>query len=1286
MSTDPPPSPSDQAGDTTAERTGAIDQHVAAGGAGYANTGVHIGDVTFTTAAPVYRLERFSFAPVLDADRFADQPSRLLDARSQIVPFSGREDELAALTDWRDADVASSALLLHGPGGQGKTRLAARFAELSAAAGWDVAQARHGAAPERPDGEPVRTGSRGLLVVVDYADRWAHPELVDLMRDPLLAGPAVRVLLIGRTVQWWAALRGELRSVGAAVKDLLLGEFAGSVPDRERVFATARDRFGAVLGVCEPIIETARGLDGRAYGQVLALHMAALVAALTARYPGSPMPDSVEGIAAYLLDRERMGWRRQYGSRLQGEEFDTSPTVMARAVFAAVLGGAVSYEHGAARLNRLGLAPVDRVLTDHRFCYPPLDRAQVLEPLYPDRLAEDFVALLMPGHDITGYDPDPWATGVPRALLGLDEPSAPVPTSVGRTVTVLASAADRWPHVGAQLGTLLRERPDVAVQAGSAALVALSEATYVDTDVLRVIEVHFPEGRQVELDVGAAAVTGRLVRERVDDTTRLQDAASWYSRLGVRLAYAGRKEEAIRANHKALAALHRLNELDPQTYGIQVAVCTMDIGGYLSDLGRHDEAVGFTARAVELLRAGVLKDQHECRPHLALALANHGNQLQNIGQRTQAVEAARESVAIHRELAGTDLADPPRFAFALNGLGTRLLAVGQDQAALEKLVESVAIYRALVDAAPQTHLPGMARALTNLGTAHYRLGHSAEALRLTEEAVAIRRHLVTLNPNAYTADLTLSLLNYAGRLADVGRDEEAVGVADEAVTLARRLVRVNRVAHQAILAHALANHGAVLARTNRDDAVASLREAVALYERLVLVDDGYQSLLDTTMGNLRVLDAADRPQPPAAADAEVVNIFNQGVRLVKAGRTAEAEEHYRRAAEAGLPQAMYNLGHLYLELGRTTDAKTWWTRAVAAGIAAGCHNLGVLHWNQGDRDTARYWFGRGAKAGATNAMVSLGAVMWDDGDIGDAEHWFRTAVDAGDPDGDYRLGLLMAEQGRHAEAEASFERAAEAGHADAIRTLADHQMRHNRVGDAQRWWRIDQARREPAQEPPPAPRPEPDHPLLDAARERGIPVLSFLPEQSVDLAAELLAQRVAALIEANRLEEAVEIYREEATIHERMLAASRDGRIPSLSPTMVYSLIRQRAVILAQMVCLEQALDRTDDALAHSEEAVTTLGALAARTGDVVTHARAQRVFAAVRAAAGTDIEQATTAIDEAITTFTRLAASKSEDVRDDLYKAIIVKANLLDHAGRHHEAAQLRRPFAEEAGDDEST
>jgi hypothetical protein len=129
------------------------------------------------------------------------QPSRLLAARHEVVDFTGRETELAELAGWRDApDLASAVRLVHGPGGQGKTRLAAQFAGLSAALGWIVSVGVHRSYDTTPAAglDTQRLGSaRGLLVIVDYAERWPVGDLLALARDPLLrTGAPTRVLLL----------------------------------------------------------------------------------------------------------------------------------------------------------------------------------------------------------------------------------------------------------------------------------------------------------------------------------------------------------------------------------------------------------------------------------------------------------------------------------------------------------------------------------------------------------------------------------------------------------------------------------------------------------------------------------------------------------------------------------------------------------------------------------------------------------------------------------------------------------------------------------------------------------------------------------------------------------------------------------------------------------------------------------------------------------------------------------------------------------------------------------
>jgi hypothetical protein len=71
-----------------------------------------------------YSLERFDTTPrPLSIRQARRQPSWLLAARHKVVPFEGRSAELLELAAWRDdAEAALSVMLLHGAGGQGKTR------------------------------------------------------------------------------------------------------------------------------------------------------------------------------------------------------------------------------------------------------------------------------------------------------------------------------------------------------------------------------------------------------------------------------------------------------------------------------------------------------------------------------------------------------------------------------------------------------------------------------------------------------------------------------------------------------------------------------------------------------------------------------------------------------------------------------------------------------------------------------------------------------------------------------------------------------------------------------------------------------------------------------------------------------------------------------------------------------------------------------------------------------------------------------------------------------------
>lgn len=573
-------------------------------------------------------IEPFAAPSPPDAGWLMEQPSRLLVARSQVVPFIGRETELRQLRQWRDApDRRLSVLLLHAPGGQGKTRLATEFAErsrspqLPQAKRWQVLQAGFRSAPvgSAPlDSEtPPPHGEAGVLLVVDYADRWAHSELQDLLSQAVLSQEKpTRVLLIGRTVRWFSALRSELNDRRADATDLLLPPL---VADRLRMFTAARDRFGEADLYDLPDIADIQPPDSLGHGDfglALNLHMAALVTVDAHKRGVEPSLTEPHHLSAYLLDRERLAWQRLVDAGRYGQDYRTGPTVMAKTVFTAILTGPVSHATGKRALTAVDLpVHVEQLLDDHRFCYPPADRALVLEPLYPDRLAEDFLGLLIPGHDISSYEPDPWASDAPASLAGEQDLR---PIIAPRAVTFLASAASRWAHVGKEvLYPLLRRDPDLAIAGGSAALAALAALgdtsgpdDAVDADLLAVLEVvesRLPRGRDVNLDIGILAVVELMIAHRLATTTDPGERAFLYGTLAWRRANAGRREDAVAPAEEAVRLRRQLAAGDPDDPDhlrclSRLATAVANLGDRLSDVGRPEEALFLAEEAVAISR------------------------------------------------------------------------------------------------------------------------------------------------------------------------------------------------------------------------------------------------------------------------------------------------------------------------------------------------------------------------------------------------------------------------------------------------------------------------------------------------------------------------------------------------------------------------------------------------------------------------------------------------------------------------------------------------------------
>lgn len=121
-----------------------------------------------------------------------------------------------------------------------------------------------------------------------------------------------------------------------------------------------------------------------------------------------------------------------------------------------------------------------------------------------------------------------------------------------------------------------------------------------------------------------------------------------------------------------------------------------------------------------------------------------------------------------------------------------------------------------------------------------------------------------------------------------------------------------------------------------------------------------------------------------AVRAQVVDstaLFNEAVRLDLSGEDAapRAFELYRRAAEAGLPAAEFNVA-VMLDSGRgtaadMTEAATWYARAATHGDQRAAYNLGQLYESGSgvprNVDLARAWFKASSLTAARERLSRL---------------------------------------------------------------------------------------------------------------------------------------------------------------------------------------------------------------------------------------------------------------------------------------------------------------------------
>lgn len=774
------------------------------------------------------------------ADAGLSSLSALLRAASQIVPFTGRADELVRLRSWREAPGQLSVMLISGPAGQGKTRLAWKFASDSAAEGWAVRHARHGS--ETPPRAPCAAGvgQRGvgqdgedLLVVADYAERWPQSDLQRLIQAGRLSGASrARVLLLARPAwYWWKALANPLAKLGASSAELPLGPLADTVAKRHLAFTTARDQFAAVLGSGDVSrLRPVGSLADDAYQLALTLHMAALVAVDAHRRDSAP-PEDPGQLSRYLIGREYDHWRAMCDSH----SISVLPPVMARLVALATL--TQSLPRGAALdlLVLVGLAGnragAQALLDDHACCYPvTTGLGRALEPLRPDRLGEDFLADLMPGIDPGGMRGDSWMAAIPRQLL--TQPVGPPPGWRPAAMSVLVETARRWEHVRqGYLVPLLIEQPGLALTGGGAVLVKL--AGYADIELLKALATVLPEQRHVELDSGIAALTKRLTDYGLAQTTDDSERAKLHDDVADRYSNAGLYREALAATGNAIVIRRRLAHADPARHQPNLANSLGNLGIDLWNLGRSAEALEAMTEAVTIYRqlADAAPDAYQ--DDLAAEMNNLAGSLLALERYEEALAPATQAAAIFRQRAQAGSGSRHELGTCLRNLSVIRSGLGQHQEALAAAREAAETYRHLARAQPETYEVELAESLRSLGNRLSRLRHDCEALVVAEESVAIARRLTEASPVGQRQNLALALQSLAARLWSNGQRERSLAVSEETLTMYRDLIRDNPRAHEHGLGIVLNSYAEHLVDVSRPhEALPAAEEAADLWRRL----------------------------------------------------------------------------------------------------------------------------------------------------------------------------------------------------------------------------------------------------------------------------------------------------------------------------------------------------------------------------------------------------------------------------------------------------------------------
>jgi tetratricopeptide (TPR) repeat protein len=737
------------------------------------------------TLAPPYR----PLPPGLDV---AAARHQLLVPEYNVVPFAGREDLVAELTDWCTGQDAPGLAVrtITGGGGSGKTRLAAQVCIRVAGAGFDAGFAD----VDRPGGAVRWLLDRPTLLVVDNAD--LNLNLVaDLVAALAYTDVPVRLLLVARSrIPWWQSIQTMTEHLieGFDQGDLPLAEHTLDPPARAHQYRAAFIALTAVLPAPHGphgAIPGSPDLTAMAFGDPLMVQLAALLAASGEPFDPTQGPSgSVRTrVMRVFLDREAARWPTQVTAE---EPAPIPPVVLRRCVAAATITAPRDEKAGAAALVAvpdLADSQAGRRLALTRWLHTLNPGPDYWNPLRSDPLADQLLADL----DVL---PELALTVTEQAIQHTDHA-----TLERMLAEVTRAAVASGAFAAAALAGIMNDRIgdllDAALTnpAGPLPQRLTAALDQVSAPAAPLLSIRIPEHSLGLADL-AERLAGQSVshyRQRVsDDSPSPGYLAAALHMHSIRLAALGRTEEAVAAMAEALEIGRERAAADQDDESRSLVAASLnDASTLLARLGRHEDALAALTEAVEIDRELAATDPDEFRRDLAGALSNQSLWLARLGRYEDALAALTEAVEIDRHLAEARLDDESRSALAgsLNNLRGALGPLGRREEALAAITESVEINRKLAAGRPDEFSRELAVVLSNQSGALVDLGRHQESLASITEALGISRRLATARPEQLRPELAGTLLTYWLRLGRLGRHEEALAAITEAVEIRREL-------------------------------------------------------------------------------------------------------------------------------------------------------------------------------------------------------------------------------------------------------------------------------------------------------------------------------------------------------------------------------------------------------------------------------------------------------------------------------------------------------------------